>query len=510
MSILSFLKNTKQRDFTQELEIIRRDFRRLKFDTQGFVDAMTGEESTSTYGTNNFRNYAAAVTAVNAKYENQSAWGNGLTANIIDFRAAVTVSSGPQCKPSMDSTIKQKDDEGDNVGGEGEANGNIQAFEAAAKIEEDAQAEMDFCRDFFGANDINHETPQAWGREGEIEGRVAVKLEWDKTLLQVKVEHIPWLTYKYTEVKDKENPKIITGIKWEANQAEGIPAGKCEGDNLVYRRFSGRASAKYPTTKVMRCLTQIEYVDQAFRDWREINRLYASPIPIFECETAEAAEDMNASVSAGLNFKIKKAFALHGAFKFVGPEMTGIDSLEREIKRQACFISGTTGYPLQFLLPDMLSNRSTSENIMESAMIHTASEREIWIGFYEELVKKAMALYKIGSSKTPLDPNKIAISISLMTAEQWTRLTQFWLPAFREDLVTREAVLAEIPNFNIQDELDRRTEKDTERVNQISAELDKVKKDADANAAAAGNNQAGNFPPKGLPQKGQEDDNGKV
>jgi hypothetical protein len=188
---------------------------------------------------------------------------------------------------------------------------------------------------------------------------------------------------------------------------------------------------------------------------------------------------MNDRIKAGLNFKIKKAWAVVGNFKFAGPDMSGIDSLEREIKRQSCFIAGTTGYPLQFLLPDMLSNRSTSENIMESALVHTASERAIWTGFYEELISKAMKLYTIKTSKTALDPNKLSITISLMTQEQWNRLTNFWLPAFRDDLVTREAVLPQIPDFNIQEELDRRTEADNSKVKQITQELDQVQREAD-------------------------------
>ena len=486
MSIFNF-RNVELK-LRGDLNKLKTDFKVLKFEMQGYVDALSGEESASPYGTNNYRDYVRAVHELNQKYENAAAWGNALAANIIDFRAAVTVSSGPQYKPAMDSTIKQKDEEGKNVGSQ--ENKEVQAFES---IEGEAAAEMDFCRSFFEVNDIDHETPQEWGREGELEGRVAVELKWDADKKQVIAKHYPWLVYRYTEVRNKQNPKIVESIKWDARSEVGIEAGSIGGDQLVCRRFSGRLSAKLPTTKVMRCLTQIEYIDQAFRDWREINRMYAAPIPIFECKTAEEAEEMKATLAAGLNFKIKKAWAIMGNFRYAGPEMTGIDSLEREIKRQACFVSGTTGYPLQFLLPDMLSNRSTSENIMESALVHTASERAIWTGFYEELIAKAMMMYSVNTNKTALDPNKIAVSISLMTESQWQRLTSFWLPAFKDDLVTREAVLPQIPDFNVREEMDRRKEADAEKVTQITKELDQVKKE----------NVMNNKPPV----NGQEDNN---
>lgn len=467
MKISDFLSRRPARDFTKELTALRAEFNsalvRQRFETQNYIDALSGEESSAIYGTNNYRDYAKAVQAVNSKYENGAVWGNGLTANIVDFRAAVTVSSGPQYRPKKKSAIPQKDEEGKAIGNRGEK---------SSTIDESAAPEMEFVRAFFEANDLNHEGPQELGREGEIEGRVAVVLEWDETQKQVIFRHLPWIDYRYSETKNKINPKKIDKIEWAENGSAEIAKGSAEGDLLVCRRFSGRPRAKNPTTKVMRCLTQIEYVDQAFRDWREIDRLYGAPVPDFEFKTKEEAEAFRNEFK--VNWKIKRAMIHNGTFSYKGPDMSGVVSIEKEIQRQACFISGTTGYPLQFLLPDMLANRSTSENIMESALVHTASERAIWIGFYEELVQKAMKLYSEKTSKKALDPSKITISISLMTTEQWNRLTSFWLPAYRDELVSREAALANIPDFNVSEELDRVEGAERARVEQISEELDRT------------------------------------
>jgi hypothetical protein len=471
MKILEFLSRTPARDFKKDLTALRTEVHsaivRQRFEMQGYMDALTGEESSSLYGANNYKDYAKTVQAVNSKYENSAVWGNGLTANIIDFRAAVTVSSGPQYRPAKRSAIPTKDEDGKGMGSRKDGEPG-----KAPSIEESADAEMEFVRAFYEANDLNHEGPQELGREGEIEGRVAVVLDWDDDRKQTIFRHLPWIDYRYVEVRNPKNPKRIDEIKWDANEAAGIAAGSASGDLLVCRRFAGRPRAKHPTTRVMRCLTQIEYVDQAFRDWREIDRLYGSPIPDFEFKTKDEAEAFQKDFR--FNWKIKRAMIHNGTFLYKGPDMAGVDSIEREIKRQACFISGTTGYPLQFLLPDMLSNRSTSENIMESALVHTASERAIWTGFYEELVSKAMKLYSLKTSKKKLDPSKIAISISLMTTEQWNRLVTFWLPAWRDELVTREAALSNIPDFNVREELDRVEGADRDRVAQIGEELDRT------------------------------------
>jgi hypothetical protein len=489
MSIFNRSKDRKLvANLKTEVNSLRSDIKRHRFDTQNYIDALTLESISSKYAYNNFREYAGACQAVSDKYENRADWGNALAANIIDFRAAVTVSSGPQYKPAAKAAIKQKDEDGKSVaGGEnirgrnGEANPQtklpIQKGDSAGDIEAGAEREIEFCRDFFDANDLNHEAPQELGREAEIEGRVSVTLDWDDKKKQAIVKHLPWITYKYEEIPSKINPKAIDKITWPANTALKIEAGSAEGDLLVCRRFSGRSSSKYPVTKMMRSLTQVEAIDQAFRDWREINRLYAAPVPDFEFTTADEADDFRQEFAGAVNWKIKKALIHSGKFSYKGPDMGGITSLENEIKRLACFISGTTGYPLQFLLPDMLANRSTSENIMESALVHTASERAIWTGFYEELISKAMILWTKKTGKTALDPTKIAITISLMTKDQWDRLVGFWLPAFEKDLVTREAVLPQIPDFNVREELDRREGADNSEVARVTAELDRLERE---------------------------------
>lgn len=467
----SHIQKTIEPFFQKRLNEFKRDIR-------AYIDPLTGEESTSKYTANEHTDYKRAVQELANKYDNKSSWGCSLAANIIDFRAAVCVSSGPQYKLKKAAEIKPKDDEGKQIGA------GIKAMKAEA-LPGDGAKELEFVRGFFEANGIDHETPQDWGREAEIEARLAVQLSWDDTKKQVIADHLPWLKYYYDEKCERPNSKTVSEITWKETTFNGekVPAGSVSEDELVYRRFGGRTSATDPMGKVIRCMTEIEYIAQAFRDWREIDRLYASPIPVFECGSQEEAENMADAIREGLNWKIKKAFSVYGKFVMVGPDMTGISSLEKEIIRNACFIAGETGYPLQFILPDMLSNRSTSENIMESAMTQTASERAIWIGFYDELITKAMGIYNEKSGMTQLDPTKISVSISLMTQAQWDRLVNFWIPAFREKLVSREATLPQIPDFNVDEELSRAEKAEAEETARIAEQLDRMKEEAEAEGA---------------------------
>jgi hypothetical protein len=113
-------------------------------------------------------------------------------------------------------------------------------------------------------------------------------------------------------------------------------------------------------------------------------------------------------------------------------------------------------------------------------------------------------MYTLKTSKAALDPNKIAVTISLMTKEQWDRLVSFWLPAFEKDLVTREAVLPMIPDFNVREEMDRREKADESQVAKITAEIDKVKAEAEQNKGI--NPAPGQQPPQNFKKAGGKDD----
>jgi hypothetical protein len=122
MSIFKSRAAEVEKKLTGRILSLERDLRRARFEMQANVAVNSGDDVSYAYSYNNYREYAKACQAVSDKYENRASWGSGLTANIIDFRAAVTVSSGPQYKPQEKAAIQQKDEEGKSIGGEEDAN----------------------------------------------------------------------------------------------------------------------------------------------------------------------------------------------------------------------------------------------------------------------------------------------------------------------------------------------------------------------------------------------------
>ena len=179
----------------------------------------------------------------------------------------------------------------------------------------------------------------------------------------------------------------------------------------------------------------------------------------------------------------KKAFVHTGKFQFVGPPMEGVESLEKEIITLAKMISGTTGIPVHHLgLPDLMSNRSTAEDMTEMIQSATQKERETWKGTYEELIRKAMVLYNNhvnkGMSKgRQLDPSKISVDIPVTTKEHWDHVEKVFLPAVIAGKISDDLFLEKIPGVDVEAEMKRKEEKEASEIERIKGENESLKSD---------------------------------
>jgi hypothetical protein len=66
------------------------------------------------------------------------------------------------------------------------------------------------------------------------------------------------------------------------------------------------------------------------------------------------------------------------------------------------------------------------------------------------------------SKKTPLDPDKIVVSIPMITKENWDRIVSTWLALYRESAISIETLLKQIPGINVEKELEAKVAADEE------------------------------------------------
>jgi hypothetical protein len=411
------------------------------------------------YKGNAYQTYSEAVKELADKYEGKADWGVVQTGNIIDVRASFISAGGLKVYPNKAAAMKQGGDE-KNIA-DGKKKPDLKTF---------AANEMEFVQRFLEANSLDHEMVQQFAKEGELEGRFLGEVFWDKEAAMVMLRFKSWADTQYKVKPDAKDYSKFLEATWK--DAADKPVTLKE-DSFVYAKFAGRVhKADDPYPKVAKCLTQIEYLDKAIRDWREINRLFASPVPDLEFPDAADAKKA-ADASKDINWKTKKLISHTGKFSFKAPEMTGTDSLDREITMLAKMISGTTGVPVHFMgLPDLMSNRATAENLMELVSAATSKERAIWKGLYQSVIKKAIAMWNAQSGKTQLDASKLTVDIPYITQETWAKIRDVYLPLYNARAISLETLLAQLPDIDIDEELARKEKRDAEAMERFASTED--------------------------------------
>lgn len=412
-------------------------------------DADSVTSSTSKYTGNDYDGYEEAIEELAQKYEGTADWGVLQTGAIVDVRSAFIIGEGLKVSP---------------VDGDAEA----------------AAREMEFADAFIEYNDLNREMVQEFAKEGEIEGCFLAELFWDEEAEMVSVRFRSRSQYNYTVKTDPRDYAWYTGVTWtdESGQVRSLSE-----EEFVYARFGGRVhQPNLPYPKIAKCLTQIDYLDKAIRDWREINRLFAAPKPHIQVETAQEAKDMNDAVNShGKNWRIKSVFCHTGTLSYLSPDIQGVTSIEKEILTLAKMISGTTGVPVHFLgLPDLMSNRATADNLMELVAASTRKEREIWKGTYQQIIAKAMDIWSARTSKTALDPDLVKVEIPYITETNWRRITEVYLPLAVAEKISDQALLEQIPGLDINAEMERAEERKEESLERFREMQERMSQSAES------------------------------
>lgn len=415
------------------------------------------QEQDKEFAGNDYRTYSSAVEEIDKKYRGLAAWGVIQTATIIDLRAAFILGEGPKVRAKTDT-------------------------------KKEAQKELDFCTDFFEYNSLDFEMSQEIAKETEIEGKLALRLFWEEDKFRgrpgmVSVRYVSWLDKHYNVTANSHDYLWYEKLQWKT-AAEDVTL--LEPD-FVYKKFGGRMSDPNDAQpRIQRCLSQIDRLDKALRDLREINHLFASPTPDFQVEDAGDASQLLQQIK-DMNWRIGKAICHVGTFSMVSPNSSGIVSLIAEIESVLKIISGCTSIPIHYLgLLDLLKNRATGDNTRELVMAATTRERSIWIGAYKELIEKAMAIYndKTGSAQKSteggrLDPELVTVSIPQMAEDHWNHIRDIYIPAMVAGIISKDTVAAQIPGVDVEHEQEMREEQQMEEDKKAQEELDRIKAERD-------------------------------
>jgi hypothetical protein len=118
-------------------------------------------------------------------------------------------------------------------------------------------------------------------------------------------------------------------------------------------------------------------------------------------------------------------------------------------------------------------------------MAATTRERHIWVGVFNELLDKAMAMFNAQvnaqmSKGKQLDPTRIRAEIPLITQEHFDRLEKVYIPAALGGIVSKEFVASQIPGVDMEEEELRRKEREAQDAIKAKEEMAMLKEEANA------------------------------
>ena len=397
--------------------------RRIRVTVAGFDEVVTAGYRGSPYVT-----YDEQVEALSKKYNGEAEWGNVIVENIINIRAAFSVGDG--ISPYI------KDETGDR-----------------------GQKELAYIEQFIVDNDLDEEVPLDWARDAEIEGKALIRLILKGK--QIKARLVPYTQHNY-EIKTATGDYAeYTSAEYNLNKNKEHKKIVLKPAEFVFARFGGRTAAVNKTfPKCGKILPQTEALDKALWDWRKVNHLFGSPTPYIKAADSTEAKAINRGLT-NRNWKIGKVLVTTGEFSLVSLDGTGSQSIEKEIVSLAKIVSGTVGVPVHFLgLPDLMSNRSTAENLTELVTAATAKERRIWIGAYEELFSKVLSM----APDQNFDTDAIGCNIPHITSQKMKELVDIWMPLNAAGLVSDRTTIEQIPGIKPDEEIERIEAEKAERM----------------------------------------------
>jgi hypothetical protein len=375
------------------------------------------EDSTVNARGNPYPSYADKTNELGRKYVGTADWGNEITPNVIDMRAAFTIGEG------------------------------IRVVVRDGVEPETVSREMEFIREFIEVNDLDGEVPQQWCIESQIEGRCLVRLSADERG-KIHARHISWRAKNYTVQTPPDDYATYSAVTF------GSAASALQPEQFVYGVFGGVMSdPNHPTSKVASALQHLDGLSKAFADWRKINAYFASPTPHFKVETRQQADQLYADLKR-LNWRIGQFLVSTADFTLVSAGMAGIESVLQEISYHARALSGHTGIPVHFLgFPELLSNRATADNLFEMVGASILRDRRVWFGFYNELFSKALVMANT-FGKRGFRTDAIQVEIPEATSAKLSELVTVWLPIRESGQLSQKTFLSHVPDLDVDTEME--------------------------------------------------------
>jgi len=386
---------------------------------------------------NRYKTYSEQVRALSEMYNGEADWGNEFVQMIATLRSYFILGGGVTAR-----IVKGKEEDAS------------------------AQKSLTSVEAFLKQNGLNGHKLQRWGKQATIEGKACVRL-YDKSPNlsapsgpTIEVRFLPWLPLNYQIETPDDDYETYTKLTYRLPKV--IPAEQTVLQaNFVYVPFGGLINDVNKTPPLIGgVITQIKNLDRELQRWDAINDLYAAPTPVTTCESSKDAAAIDAALfpsGQSKNFKVGKwltigAKSVKVFYMEVSPE--GMKSVQDSITNLQQIISGATGVPIQYLgRADQLSQRSTSDDLIQQIIASTNDDRLAWGSFCTEMARKALNI--LNGKQGDFDSTSVEIVVNEISDAQLHAAVQSWLPTQQSGNISRQTMREHLPGINEKEEVKR-------------------------------------------------------
>lgn len=303
----------------------------------------------------------------------------------------------------------------------------------------EGEAAAAFLRRFLDLRGLNEGKHARLVAGAVLEGRVLVKVEPASLPATEahgaycpRLRYVPWYETRYRLSPDPEDPETPARVRMEYTAASGetVRVDEPYAAGWVYVAFNALGLEGYPDLGGV--LREIEDIDRLLRDWRTMNAHFAQSIPTLdECRDADEVRRIAEDLKAAGGWARIKTMVTTAKFRLVSGHAGDYRSIQEELAAKVKILCGAANVsPQDIGFPDLLSNRSTAEEMGRVAAAESEAETALWLAFYERIYRLVLE----GANASPdgplhrFDPESVKPTLRDGVARDASRVRDLYLP----------------------------------------------------------------------------------
>lgn len=366
---------------------------------------------------NNYPTYAKQVDQLYQMYDAKTTYGGEILASVADMRVAFIAGEGI----SFVTTNKAKET---------------------------------FIQDFLKRNRLSGSMLLSSVLMGEMEGKVLFTLtpvskgEGKEKEVHIDARLFSWYRNKYTVKRNENDYSRIDAITYKLNESDAKET-TIALDKSVYVKLGGCDYKSDDTpTRLGKILTQCENASRAMYDLRKNTHLFGKVMPYWKTADAAGASVINAAIESR-SFEVGDGYAGPADMKLLEPTGESALAIKEDLLCSLRSISSMTSVPIHWMAwPELMSNRATAENFLESISAGTKRDRLIWEEGITEIIDKALQLaVDAGYDRAILDSD-YTVKLPLISLAALQQLIDVWMPIYQEGLISKFTMTNMLPSID--------------------------------------------------------------